>query len=163
MGKIVIYAKFLLEKINVEVAKKFFEKDATVLVLMLLTFCQFIPLEHEIYQEIIPLVITITSKDAEDMMNMGKSFLFRILNRFIKKKIRIQRVQNTPVKRNYDEFRTYRHIGGKTEGNGEPPANLITNKSDNYYYPLRVLQYLNRAPLDSNMPNEALLMEKIST
>ena len=48
------------------------------------------------------------------MMNMGKTFLFRILNRFIKKKTEIVEVENTPVKRSYSDFIAYRHLGGKT-------------------------------------------------
>lgn len=101
LNKVVNYVRFLIDRLNTEINKKFYEKDATVLGLLLLSFCEFIPLDHQIYQEIIPLSITLTSKDTEDMMNMGKSFLFRILNRFIKKKTRIEKVENTPVKRNY--------------------------------------------------------------
>ena len=35
------------------------------------------------------------------MMNIGKSFLFRILNRFVKKKTNITSVENEPVKRKF--------------------------------------------------------------
>lgn len=64
LNKVVNYAKFLIDRINTEINKKFYEKDATVLVLLLVSFSEFIPLEHEIYQQIIPLIITITSKDT---------------------------------------------------------------------------------------------------
>lgn len=47
-------------------------------------------------------------------MNMGKSFLFRILNRYIKKKGEIAIEQNTPIKRSYEDFLVFRHIGGRT-------------------------------------------------
>lgn len=73
-------------------------------------------------------------------MNIGKSFLFRILNRFVKNKTQINVVDNLPVKRNYEDFMVYRYIGGRfIEGSLQPPANLITNKTDNYYFPLTQL------------------------
>jgi hypothetical protein len=101
LNKVVNYVRFLIDRLNTEMNKKYYEKDATVLGLLLMSFCEFIPLDHQIYQEIIALSISLTSKDTEDMMNMGKSFLFRILNRFIKKKTRIEKIENTPVKRDY--------------------------------------------------------------
>jgi hypothetical protein len=76
-------------KINQEITKKFLEKDATVLLLFLLCYSEFVPLSHPIYQSIIPLVFQITIKDNQDIMNMGKSIIFRLLNRYILKKQRI--------------------------------------------------------------------------
>lgn len=87
-------------------------------------------------------------------MNIGKTLLFRILNRYIKTKQNNQVEINTPVKRDYDTFLYIRHIGGRTVGNNaEPPSNLITDKVENYYYPSPNLQYLNRLPLNPNSPN----------
>lgn len=73
-----------------------------MLVLLLICYSEFIPINHEIFETIIPLIITITSKPTEDMMNIGKSFLFRVLNRFVKIKANIISIANVPVVRNYE-------------------------------------------------------------
>jgi hypothetical protein len=57
----------------------------------------------------------------------------------------------------------FRHLGGRTlEGTDEPMSNLMTEKADNYYYPVKELEYLYRTTLDPNEANEALLLSKIT-
>lgn len=73
-----------------------------MLVLLLICYSEFIPINHQIFETIIPLIITITLKPTEDMMNIGKSFLFRVLNRFVKIKTTITAAANVPVIRNYE-------------------------------------------------------------
>jgi hypothetical protein len=137
LERLVEFVKYLIRKIRIEINKKFIEKDATVLLLFLLCYGEFIPLVNPIYQEIIPLVFDVTLMDNQDLMNMGKSIIFRLLNRLIKKKQRIEVEVNRPVKRKFEEFLMFRFLGGRVlEGTREPTANLMTLKTENFYYPI---------------------------
>jgi hypothetical protein len=92
--------------------------------------------------------------DNQDLMNMGKSIIFRLLNRFIKKKQFIEVEANKPVKRKFEEFLMFRYMGGRVlEGTSEPAANLMTLKTENFYYPIANLEYLYRTTLDPSERN----------
>lgn len=45
-------------------------------------------------------------------MNIGKSLVFRILNRFVKLNTDIKTHENNIVKRKYEDFLVFRHVGG---------------------------------------------------
>ena len=76
-------------------------KDSTALALIIILFSNHLPLEHELFAELIPLSFEMTCIDNFGLMSMGKVFIFRILNRFLKeRKVIIEKIPNTPVKRN---------------------------------------------------------------
>lgn len=47
-----------------------------------------------------------------DQNNIGKTILYRYINRTIKSKVRKNKIENKPVKRSFDEYLKYRNVGG---------------------------------------------------
>ena len=133
------FLKLLLSKLKKENISR---KDSTSFSLLLLCFSEFLPLDHELFSEMIPFSFQLTSQENIGISNMGKTFLFRILNRFIiQTKRTVEKIPNTPCKRNFSDFMSYRHLGGEVDPKtGVPVSAVLTSKLDNYFYPIKELK-----------------------
>lgn len=131
-------------------SKDLSHKDSTAFTLILICFCEFLPLEHSLHSELIPFAFQITCSETVSLSNMGKTFVFRYLNRFIKeKKLKVTNIPNVPIKRSFEDFLIYRHLGGEVDSSGiNPHPSIVGSKIDNYFYPMKELKKVEVSSLN---------------
>ena len=105
----------------------------------MICFSELLPLHHPLHSQLTKIAFSLTFSDTISLNSMGKTFVFRILNRFIKeRKVHVTKIPNTPVKRPFKDYLLYRHLGGEVDPHTLIPVpNVVSNKVDNYFYPLK--------------------------
>ena len=91
------YLELLLKKLR---EKDLTHKDSTAITLIMICFSELLPLHHPLHSQLTKIAFSLTFSDTISLNSMGKTFVFRILNRFIKeRKVHVTKIPNTPVKR----------------------------------------------------------------
>jgi hypothetical protein len=89
------------------------ERDLGVYLLMVLLYSNSLPLSHPSIAILTKLLFKLTQSDSIELFEMSKTGLFHIVNRFNHNQKSEIKFANTPFKRSWDDFLTFKYLGGE--------------------------------------------------
>lgn len=123
----------------------------------MIMFSKFLLLSNPIFGRITNVLIKLTKSGITELFDVSKVGLFHIINRFNSLKKITTVVPNDIVKRSFSEFLIYRYLGGQPScaTDIEYYKNVFIDKSSNYFYPVKELEFFEYESLGDDAKSDA--------